>query len=466
MPVAMEMALLLLFFGGSWGQVLNTSPGSMSAPRTSAPIADISANSNPVTTMGSLKVGSREGHTLIPTSSISFTISEKATPLGTYLPVPESTAFQSISTKKPLVFLETSNTASDPAVSITMNSLGPHTGASETVTTSSLEIFNGMHGPPVTRATSSLDTSNETSGPLIIKAPSSPETSNETSGPPVTMATSSPETSNETSGLPVTMAPSSPEASNETSGLPVTIATSSLDTSNGTSGPPIIKARSSPETSNETSGPPVTMATSSPETSNETSEPSVSKAPSSPETRTSSSTVSEVKTSTTVTSKASTNSTASGNPSSDQGVNGSLLVAVFVALLVVTVLVALLLLWRHRQKKRTGALMLNRAGKRNGVVDAWAGPARVPDEEVATATVGESRGDKRSGVPEAEATGRRPTLTTFFGRRKSHPGSLALEELEAGPAPSPHGEKEPLVGGKDGASDGPETEDGSASQGP
>lgn len=121
------------------------------------------------------------------------------------------------------------------------------------------------------------------------------------------------------------------------------------------------------------------------------------------------------------------------------------------ALLVVVVLLVLLLLWRRRQKRRTGALTLSRGGKRNGVVDAWAGPAQVSDEEAAIRTAGVSGGDKGSGAPEAG----RPTLTTFFGRRKSRQGSLALEELTAGSAPSAKGEEEPLVGSEEGAAEAP-----------
>lgn len=130
------------------------------------------------------------------------------------------------------------------------------------------------------------------------------------------------------------------------------------------------------------------------------------------------------------------------------------------ALVVFTILVTLLLLWRRRQKRRTGALILSRGGKRNGVVDAWAGPAQVSDEEALTAAAGGSGGGKGPGVSEGEASGQRPTLTTFFDRRKSQPGSLELEELKARPPPVLNGEEEPLVGSKDEAVEAP------ASQGP
>lgn len=144
-----------------------------------------------------------------------------------------------------------------------------------------------------------------------------------------------------------------------------------------------------------------------------------------------------------------------------------LLVPMLIALMVVLVLVALLLLWRQRQKRRTGALTLSRGGKRNGAVDAWAGPARVPDEEATTASG--SGGNKSSGAPETDGSGQRPTLTTFFSRRKSRQGSVALEELKPGTGPNLKGEEEPLVGSEDEAvetptSDGPQAKDGAAPQ--
>lgn len=130
-------------------------------------------------------------------------------------------------------------------------------------------------------------------------------------------------------------------------------------------------------------------------------------------------------------------------------------VAVVIALLMVTVLVALLLLWRRRQKHRTGVLMLNRSGERNGAVDAWAGPVRVADEEAVVATAQGPGGDKASGVSKKEESGRRPTLTTFFGRPKSRQCSVALEELRPGSGPSLAAEEEPLVGSEEGVEDAP-----------
>uniref|UniRef100_A0A8D2F5T7 Sialophorin n=1 Tax=Theropithecus gelada TaxID=9565 RepID=A0A8D2F5T7_THEGE len=229
------------------------------------------------------------------------------------------------------------------------------------------------------------------------------ENSHATSHPAVPITANSP-------GSHTTTA-SSQETSKGTSGSPLTMATISLESSNGTSGPPVTIAAGSLETSTGTTGPPVTMTTGSLEPSNVTT----------------------------------------GPPNS----GGMLPVAVLVALLVVIVLVALLLLWRRRQKRRTGALVLSRGGKRNGVVDAWAGPAQVPEEGTVTVTVGGSGGDKGSGVPDGEGSGRRPTLTTFFGRRKSRQGSLAMEELKSGSGSNLKGEEEPLVASEDGALDAP-----------
>uniref|UniRef100_A0A8D2DXJ4 Sialophorin n=1 Tax=Sciurus vulgaris TaxID=55149 RepID=A0A8D2DXJ4_SCIVU len=312
-------------------------------------------------------------------------------------------------------------------------------------------------GPPVPEPTTSQDVSTEKSSVL-------PETSNATSDPSVTVAVNSLgypngtsetmtfdslETASVTYELPVVMATTSLETSNKTSAPFVTMATSSLEPSNETSEFPVTTATSSLEPSNETSGPPVTMATSSLGISNVTKGPSVS----------------STKTSASTTSKSSISISTSTPQKS--GSYGSLLVPVLVALLVVIVLLALLLLWRRRQKRRTGILMLNRGGKRNGVVDAWAGPARVPDEEAMTTMAGGAGGSKDSGVTEMEVSGQRPTLTTFFSRRKSRQGSLALEELKSGSGPNLKGEEEPLVGREEEAveaptSNGPEVGDGAA----
>uniref|UniRef100_A0A8C9UP41 Sialophorin n=1 Tax=Spermophilus dauricus TaxID=99837 RepID=A0A8C9UP41_SPEDA len=239
-------------------------------------------------------------------------------------------------------------------------------------------------------------------------------------GPPVPEPTTSHEVSTENENTTFDSLDTS-NTSKETSGPPVTIATSSLEPSNETSGPPVTMTSSSLEPSNETSGLPFTMS-------------SISMSTSSPQ---------------------------------KSGSNGMVLVPVLVALLVVIVLLALLLLWRRRQKRRTGVLMLNTGGKRNGVVDAWAGPARVPDEEATTTPGGGAGGNKDSRVLETEVSGQRPLLTTFFSRRKSRQGSLVLEELKSGSGSNTKGEEEPLVGSEDEAveaptSNGPEVGDGVA----
>lgn len=142
-----------------------------------------------------------------------------------------------------------------------------------------------------------------------------------------------------------------------------------------------------------------------------------------------------------------------------------LLVPMLVALLVVTLLVALLLLWRQRQKRRTGVLTLSGGGKRNGVVDAWAGPAQVPDEEAMTPAAGGAGAEKGTGVSESQGSVPRPTLTTFFSRRKSRQGSLAMEELKSGPGASLKGEEEPLVDSRDEAVEGAASGDPGAGDG-
>nr|XP_023414701.1 leukosialin isoform X3 [Loxodonta africana] len=393
MPVAMEVALLLLLFGGSWAPEVSTVSWRTMTTSQMPTSLDVSSISETLTltstASNSKKIDSTDDQPLSSNSSIA---NEKVTSLGTSVgvstvpPAPEPTTSQEVSAKNSSMLPETSNATSDSAVSRAVSSLGFYTESRGTIS-GSLETFNRTSGPFFTMTTSSLETSSVTSGP------------------------------------------------------PVTKATSSLETSGVTSGPPVTKAASSLETSSVTSGPPVTKTASSLETST-------------------------INISTTVTSETSKNTTTNFL---SQGMNGNMWVAVLVALLVVIVLVVLLLLWRQRQKQRTGTLTLSNGGKRNKMVDTWAGPAQVPDEEVAITTVGGSGGDKSSGAPAGEGSGRRPTLTTFFGRRKSRQGSLALEEIEAGSAPSSKVEEEPLVGSEARAleaptSDGPEVRDGNASQ--
>ncbi|XP_019484175.1 PREDICTED: leukosialin [Hipposideros armiger] len=346
-------------------------------------------------------VPEKNGHTGHQTGTIHYAISEVSSPktftISSGPPVSKPTISQEVSTKESTTVLETSTETSNPTVSA-MRRPGPPDMTGGTMAASHLDTFNGTSGPPVTMTNRSLEASNGTF--------------NGTSGPPVTMTNGSLEASSWING---TIGPSD------------IMTSSSLETSDGTSGPPITTlAASSPMTPKGTSGSPI----------------------------------SRVKISTISTPEPSTKTGSRPSPSSDQGTNNTLLVAVFVAVLVVIVLLALLLLWRQRQKRRTGALTLSGGGKSNGVVDAWVGPARVSDEEAVITTAGVSGGgDKGSGVPDGEGSGRRPTLTTFFGRRKSHQGSLALEELKAGSAVSIKGEEVPLVGSEDGALEAPSSDE-------
>ncbi|KAJ1067866.1 hypothetical protein K5549_016520, partial [Capra hircus] len=273
---------------------------------------------------------------------------------------------------------------------------------------------------------------------------------------PVSESTISQEDSTEKSAMPMKISdtPSIPGVSvMKPTGLPTmtgeTVATSPLDTSSGTSGTPVTMATSPLETSSGTSRPPVTMATSPLETSSETRKVLLTMATSSLEISATSHGV------TTSSPNTSTDVSRRDKPIPAQGTNGTLLVVVLVALLVVVVLVASALLWFRRQKRKTGVLTLSRSGKRNGVVDAWAGVARVSDEEAMTATEGASGGNNDSDGPRREGSAQRPTLTTFFGRRKSRQGSMALEELKAGAASSLKGEDELLVCKEDEGAEAP-----------
>ncbi|XP_051002954.1 leukosialin isoform X2 [Acomys russatus] len=271
-----------------------------------------------------------------------------------------------------------------------------------------------------------------------------------------------------------------PEPSDVSSDPPITTANpvtlTSLETVKGTSARPVTMTTSSTETggpsvattvSSKTSGPPVTMATGSLWPSNETHGNSATMTTRSVESSSvaGGTPVSGVKTSMTPSSKPEPIATRTPQ----QGSSGMFLVPMLVALVVVVALVALLLLWRRRQKRRTGALILSRGGKRNGVVDAWAGPAHVSDEEATAATASGPGGSKGSGAVETERSGQRPTLTTFFSRRKSRQGSVVMEELKPSPDPNLKGEEEPLVGSEDDAvetptSDGLQAKDGAAPQ--
>uniref|UniRef100_A0A8D1D0G8 Sialophorin n=2 Tax=Sus scrofa TaxID=9823 RepID=A0A8D1D0G8_PIG len=436
MPVALKMIPLFLFFGSVWAPVASlelpesTTALQMSEPaRSPFPLVSVSGTPEINSEASSLSTtelpeeSNSPGHQIFLPSSTPYPAEEVSSPgisiaASSGLPLPRSVLSQEVSTNRKSMLLEISDAANTPAVS-GMSSLGLHTVTGKTMTTSSLETSDGTSGPPVTTATSSLETSDGTSGPPVTTATSSLETSDGTSGPPNTTATSSLVASSGTTGPPVIMATRSSKTSVVTRGPPVTIETGLLTTSKGTSGPPVTR-----ETSMKTTDPIFGVGISTVDTSS-----------SSPQ-------------------------------NSGQRTNGTMLVAVLVALLVVIVLVVLLLLWRQRQKRKTGVLTLSRGGNRNGVVDAWAGRAQVSDEE-AMSPEGASGGNKDSGAPQGEGPGQRPTLTTFFGKRKSRQGSLALEEIKAGSAAKLKGEEEPLVGSEDGAadasaSDGPEAREAGA----
>ncbi|XP_055993654.1 leukosialin [Sorex fumeus] len=248
------------------------------------------------------------------------------------------------------------------------------------------------------------------------------DTANESA---VSIATDSPGSQTVTDEI---LATGSLEHSSLADGSPITMTTGSLDLSKGTSGLPVSMVTSSPKIPKGTVGSSTTL----------------------------------VKISTTSSLSASTNIVRL-SPNSDEGTKSNL-VPVLVTLLVVIILVALLLLWRRRQKRRTGVLMLNGVAKRNGVVNAWAGPAPMSSGETLTVTVAEAGGDKGSGVPPGEASGRRPTLTTFFSRRKSCQAPVALEDLGPGAAAGLKSEEEALmapdVAVENPPSDTPEAGDG------
>ncbi|CAN0489403.1 unnamed protein product [Rangifer tarandus platyrhynchus] len=420
------MILLLLLFG-SVGAKNMTEASPNSAPlwisetttRSLSSVSGIPTFNSMTTSLTTNKVpemGDNPGNQTFLLSSTPNTANVVSSPetspaASRGSPVSESTVSQEDSTKKSTMPMKIPDGPSIPGVSVT-KTIGFPTMTGKTMATSPLETTNGTSGTPVSMATSPLETSSGTSKLLL------------------TMATSSLEISGGTSRSPVTMATSSLETSSGTREPLVTTATNSLKTINMTSGSPVIMKTSSPEISKGTSGLLVTMPATSLKT------PMGTSGSTSPGVTTSSPNIS-------------TNVSRRDKLIPAQGTKGTLLVAVLVALLVVVVLGALILLWRRRQKRKTGVLTLSRSGKRNGVVDAWAGVARVSDEEAMTATEGASGGNSDSDGPHREGSGQQPTLTTFFGRQKSRQGSVALEELKAGPASSLKAEEEPLVGNED-----------------
>ncbi|XP_019660989.2 leukosialin [Ailuropoda melanoleuca] len=415
----MGMTLFLLLLGGIWTQGLIPEPTNitatleMSAPGASSlslvPTVSEAPNlnsvtPNPMTTMVSEK-GNGTKPQIFPSTPDPYTASEVSFPEASTVATSD---FQVSEPSNPEI--DADSNPAEPR----RNSLALHVMTNGTMATGSLETSDVAGGPPVTTATGSL------------------EIFDVTGGPPVTMATGSLETSDVAGRLPVTMATGSLETSEVAGGPPVTMATGSLETSEVAGGPPVTMATGSLETSEVAGGPPVATATGSLTTPKGTS----------------GSPISSVK-KLTVTTSASSSENTSRTPLPDQGTKGTLLVAVLVALLVVTVLVVLLLLWRRRQKRRTGALTLSRPGKRNGVVDAWAGPAQMSDEEALTAPAAGSGGEKGSGASAGEGAARQPTLTTFLDGGKAPRCPLELEELKAGAGSLLKTEEEPLVGSEE-----------------
>ncbi|XP_044088960.1 leukosialin [Neovison vison] len=444
----MRVTLFLLLLGGIWTQevipepqditatseepVLGGSSVSLASTFFEAKNLDL-ATPSPVTTEVP-EEGNSTGRQVSPPSSDLRTTKEGPSPEASTAATSDLHESNSTISLKASTQESTSleiNATGNPAAT-PRNSLALHVVTDGTGTPGSLEPSDGAGGPPVTMATGSLETFDVTGGPPVTMATGSLETFDVTGGPPVTMATGSLETFDVIGGPPVTMATGSLETFDVTGGPPVTMATGSLETFDVTGGPPVTMATGSLETFDVTGGPPVTMATGSPRIPEETH----------------SSPISTVKILAVTTSVSLKDTRSTQLP--DQGTKGTLLVAVLVALLVVLVLTALLLLWRQRRKRRTGALTLSGGGKRNGAVDAWAGPAPVPDEEaLMVGPTGGSGGEKSPGASAGDGVARQPTLTTFFDGRKSPQGCLELGELKAGAGPRPQGEEEPLVGSKD-----------------
>ncbi|XP_023577876.1 leukosialin [Octodon degus] len=436
------MALLLLFCGSLWAPLVS--------PQTPSPVTplrnSVSSDLSPVTSQGpgmrtfSERIRSNQSlSSALSDASLGMSVSVSPGPTVSGLMSSEED-----STKKPSVLPEVTTGTSDSAVPTAVSSEGDPTVTDGTVTFNSLVTFGGTSEPPIASATNSLETSSGDSGLLVTTSTSSLETSSGDSGLLVTKTTSSLETSSGDSGLLVTNSTSSLETSKGDSGPHITKAKSSVDTSTTANGTFVNMTTSFLETPRGAGGSPKAMTVSSLVTSRAASSPSVSSTEASMGTTPKLSTEADMR------------------PSGELGKKqkSMLLVPMLVALLVVTVIVALLVLWRQRQKRRTGVLTLSSGGKHNGVVDAWAGPAHVYDEEAVTEALAGAKGNKGSGVPETDGSAQRPTLTTFFSRRRSQQG-LAMEELKARPDPGLQGEEEPLVGSED---EGPAVGDGAAPQ--
>lgn len=420
MPVAMETTLFLLLSMGTWAQ----SSMAMYTPQTSYdPFGTVSVtdtNLGPMHTPQEDDSFETESVTDPNLSPMTFTpvltrdlekdadpgdhiraltpsdVTSPETSTDGLWPVP--TVLQEISTNKPVVFLDVSDTTNDSAVFIATNSPG-----GQVVTDENLAV-------------------------------GSPKPTDKATDTTLALATSSPESSSEAVGSTFILTTGSPEPTSGAMDSTFDPATGSLEPSSGATGPPLIPSTGSLDLSKGTSELSVSRVTSSLKTPNRIVVLSTAL----------------VERSTTTSLKDSTKISRS-SPDPNKGMKGTLL-PVIVTLLVFLVLVIFLLLWRQRQKRHSGVLTLNGATKRNGV-DAWAGRAPVSGEEVLTVTVADTQNDKGSEVPQGEVCGRRPTLTTFFGRRKSCQGSVALEDLGPEAAPELKPEEESLIGAGDSAGD-------------
>lgn len=415
MPVAMETTLFLLLSMGTWAQSSMAMYTSQASYDFFGTVNVTDPNLSPMhTSQGDYDSFGTEGVTEPNLSSMTFPpvrnlekdddpgdhiraltpsdVTSLETSTDGLLSVP--TVLQEVSTNKSVVFLNVSDTTNDSAVFIATNSPGGQVVTDESLTAGSPK--------PTDEATDAT----------LALATSSPESSSEAAGSTFILTTGS---SGPTSGaMDSTFDP----------------ATGSLEPSSGATGPPLIPSTGSLDLSKGTSELSVSRVTSSLKTPKR-----IVVLP-----------TALVERSTTTSLKDSTKISGS-SPNPNKGMKGTLL-PVIVTLLVFLVLVVLLLLWRQRQKRHSGVLSLNGATKRNGV-DAWAGRAPVSGEEVLTVTVADTQNDKGSEVPQGEVCGRRPTLTTFFSRRKSCQGSVALEDLGPGAAPGLKPEEESLIGAGD-----------------
>lgn len=415
MPVAMETTLFLLLSMGTWAQSSMAMYTSQASNDFFGTVNVTDPDLSPMhTSQGDYDSFGTEGVTEPNLSSMTFPpvrnlekdddpgdhiraltpsdVTSLETSTDGLLSVP--TVLQEVSTNKSVVFLNVSDTTNDSAVFIATNSPGGQVVTDESLTAGSPK--------PTDEATDAT----------LALATSSPESSSEAAGSTFILTTGS---SGPTSGaMDSTFDP----------------ATGSLEPSSGATGPPLIPSTGSLDLSKGTSELSVSRVTSSLKTPKR-----IVVLP-----------TALVERSTTTSLKDSTKISGS-SPNPNKGMKGTLL-PVIVTLLVFLVLVVLLLLWRQRQKRHSGVLSLNGATKRNGV-DAWAGRAPVSGEEVLTVTVADTQNDKGSEVPQGEVCGRRPTLTTFFSRRKSCQGSVALEDLGPGAAPGLKPEEESLIGAGD-----------------